>query len=618
MTDATITVTITITDEDDPGSITFSSDPPIPGTTLTSVLEDQDGVKSDVAVTWKWEISDDQTNWNTITDATTDSYTPGSDDIGDYLRVTATYDDEKGPGKTVEAETDAVLTAPATNTDASFADLDATRSVPENTAAGQPIGAPVAAVDPDNEDTLTYSLGGTDAASFDIDTSNGQLKTKDALDFDGGQTTYSVDVSVSDSKDDYDTADTLVDATIAVTINVTDVNEKPQFADDASISQTVAENTAADSNIGSTYTATDPENDALTYTLDSGSAATFEIDANGQLKTKADLDYEADSSYTVIVQVADSKDDNGVADTATDATITVTITVTDVDDPGTITFSADPPSAGTALTATLNDDDAPISGETWEWQISDDGQSNWSTITGADTDSYIPQEAEIGKFLRITVEYTDSYGGNKSATADTAAIDTAPATNEHPSFADSTTTREVAENTSAGQNTGEPVAATRADSVGTLVYSLDATGASNFDIDSSTGQLKTKTVFDYEIDDTSYTVTVSVSDGMDSYSNADTAVDSSITVTITVTDVNEPPQFADDALPALEVSEDTTTGAGIGGYAATDPDAGDTVTYSVSGTDAGLFQVDANGQLQVKEALDFEDKSSLTITLSRH
>ena len=524
-TDAAITVTVTVTDEDDPGSITFSSDPPIAGTTLAAVLEDQDGVKSDVAVTWKWEISADQTNWNTITDATTDSYTPGSDDIGDYLRVTATYDDEKGPGKTVEAETDAVLTAPATNTDASFADLDATRSVPENTAAGQPIGAPVAAVDPDDEDTLTYSLGGTDAASFDIDTSNGQLKTKDALDFDDGQTTYSVDVSVTDSKDDYDTADTLVDATIAVTINVTDVNEKPVFADDAPITQNVNENTAADTNIGSVYTATDPDaGDTLTYSLDDGDGAAFDIDANGQIKTKADLNYEADSSYTVIVQVTDGRDDAGTAEQTpiTDDTITVTITVTDVDDPGTITFSADPPSAGTALTATLNDDDAPISGETWEWRISDDGQSNWSIITGEDTNSYVPQEAEIGKFLRIEVEYTDSYGGNKSATADTAAIDTAPTTNEHPAFADSTTTREVAENTPAGQNIGDPVTATHADSVGTLVYSLDATGASNFDIDSSTGQLKTKTVFDYEIDVTSYTVTVSVSDGMDSYSNADT------------------------------------------------------------------------------------------------
>ena len=348
VTDATITVTITITDEDDPGSITFSSDPPIAGTTLTAVLEDQDGVKSDVAVMWKWEISTDQTNWSTITDATTNSYTPGSDDIGDYLRVTATYDDEKGPGKTVEAETDAVLTAPATNTDASFADLNTTRSVAENTAAGQPIGAPVAAVDPDNEDTLTYSLGGTDAASFDIETSNGQLKTKDALDFDGGQTTYSVDVSVTDSKDDYDTADTLVDDTIAVTINVTDVNEKPVFADDAPITQTVAENTAADTNIGSPYTATDDDQDTLTYSLGGTDAASFAIDdLTGQLKTKADLNYEAASSYTVIVQVTDSKDDNGVADTATDATITVTITITDEDDPGSITFSSDPPIAGT-------------------------------------------------------------------------------------------------------------------------------------------------------------------------------------------------------------------------------------------------------------------------------
>ena len=618
-TDATITVTVTITDEDDPGSITFSSDPPIAGTTLAVVLEDQDGVKSDVAVTWKWEISDDQTNWNTITDATTDSYTPGSDDIGDYLRVTATYDDEKGPGKMVEAEADAVLTAPATNTDASFADLSATRSVPENTVAGQPIGAPVAADDPDNEDTLTYSLGGTDAASFDIDTSTGQLETKDALDFDDGHTTYSVDVSVTDSKDDYDTADTLVDATIAVTINVTDVNEKPVFADDAPTIQTVAENTAADTNIGSAYTATDDDGDTLTYSLGGANAGSFAIDdSTGQLKTNADLDYEDDSSYNVVVQVTDGRDDAGTAEqtSVTDDTITVTITITDVDDPGTITFSADPPSAGTALTATLNDDDAPISGETWEWQISDDGQSNWSIITGADTNSYIPQEAEIGKFLRMTVEYTDSYGGNKSATADTAAIDTAPATNKHPSFADATTTREVAENTSAGQNIGDPVTATHADSVGTLVYALDATGASNFDIDSFTGQLKTKTVFDYEIDDTSYTVTVSASDGMDSYSNADTAVDSSIDVTINVTDVNEPPQFAADAAIVLEVSEDTTIGVGIGEYEAFDPDAGDVVTYSVSGADAGLFQVDSYGQLQLKEALDYEDKSTLIVVVS--
>ena len=123
-------------------------------------------------------------------------------------------------------------------------------------------------------------------------------------------------------------------------------------------------------------------------------------------------------------------------------------------------------------------------------------------------------------------------------------------------------------------------------------------------------------MFDYEIDVISYTVTVSASDGMDSYSNADTAVDSSIDVTINVTDVNEPPQFAADAAIVLEVSEDTTIGVGIGEYEAFDPDAGDIVTYSVSGADAGLFQVDSYGQLQLKEALDYEDKSTLTVVIS--
>ena len=510
--DDTITVTITITDEDDPGSITFSSDPPIAGTPLTAVLEDQDGVKRDVTVTWKWEISTDQTNWNTITDATTDSYTPGSDDIGDYLRVTATYDDEKGPGKTVEAETDAVLTAPATNTDASFADLNTTRSVPENTAAGQPIGAPVAAVDPDNEDTLTYSLGGTDAASFDIDTSNGQLKTKDALDFDDGQTTYSVDVSVTDSKDDYDTTDTVVDDTIDVTISVTDVNEKPVFADDAPITQTVAENTAADTDIGSAYTATDDDQDTLTYSLGGADAASFAIDdSTGQLKTKGDLNYEADSSYTVIVQVTDSRDDNGVAEgtPTVDDTHAVTITLTDQDDDGSITLSSDPPSAGTTVTATLEDQDGVKAGVavTWLWEISID-QTNWNTITDATTDSYTPGTDDIGDYLRVTATYEDELGAGKTAQTESGAILTAPATNTDASFADLNTTRSVPENTAAGQPIGAKVAAVDPDNEDTLTYSLGGTDAASFDIDSSNGQLKTKDPLDFDAGQTTYSVDV--------------------------------------------------------------------------------------------------------------
>ena len=89
-----------------------------------------------------------------------------------------------------------------------------TRSVDENTPSGRNIGNPVAATDADTGDTLTYSLGGTDAASFDIVTSSGQLRTNAALNYET-DTSYSVTVSVRDDNGGTDS--------IAVTINVTDV-----------------------------------------------------------------------------------------------------------------------------------------------------------------------------------------------------------------------------------------------------------------------------------------------------------------------------------------------------------------------------------------------------------
>ena len=161
-----------------------------------------------------------------------------------------------------------------------------------------------------------------------------------------------------------------MDATIAVTINVTDVNEPPQFAD-------VAESTLdrqprtlpLASGIGSTYHRLRPgrrRHSDLHSVTAAPMQRTFQVDSYGQLKTKADLDYEADSSYTVIVQATDSKDDNGVADTATDATITVTITVTDVlgRSRGRSRFYGIHPSAGTTLTPSLEQTDGlPMSGD---------------------------------------------------------------------------------------------------------------------------------------------------------------------------------------------------------------------------------------------------------------
>ena len=87
-----------------------------------------------------------------------------------------------------------------------------TRSVAENTASGQNIGAAVMATDTDTSDTLTYTLGGTDAADFGIVPSSGQLQTSAALNFET-KASYAVTVSVSDGNGGTDSID--------VTINVT-------------------------------------------------------------------------------------------------------------------------------------------------------------------------------------------------------------------------------------------------------------------------------------------------------------------------------------------------------------------------------------------------------------
>ena len=102
-------------------------------------------------------------------------------------------------------------------------------------------------------------------------------------------------------------------------------NNAPEFAAGTSATRSVAENTAADANIGSAVAAIDVDDDTLTYTLGGDDTAAFDIDsATGQLKTKTALDYETKNSYSVTVSVSD---ENGAADS-----ITVTINVIDVDD----------------------------------------------------------------------------------------------------------------------------------------------------------------------------------------------------------------------------------------------------------------------------------------------
>ena len=97
-----------------------------------------------------------------------------------------------------------------------FVDGDSTvRAVLENTPAGGNVGRPILATDADG-DTLTYKVGGADAAAFTIATSTGQLVTSAALDYET-RSSYSVTVTADDGYGGTGSID--------VTIDVTNVDE---------------------------------------------------------------------------------------------------------------------------------------------------------------------------------------------------------------------------------------------------------------------------------------------------------------------------------------------------------------------------------------------------------
>ncbi|MGY3569939.1 cadherin domain-containing protein [Vibrio paucivorans] len=120
---------------------------------------------------------------------------------------------------------------------------------------------------------------------------------------------------------------------------------------------------------------------------------------------------------------------------------------------------------------------------------------------------------------------------------------------------------------------------------------------------------------DYEALTNSHNITVIASDGVN---------ETEIAVTLNEQDVNEPPEFEppeegdDYSFSYYENSKDSTI---IGQVSATDPDAGDSVSYSIryGEEDAldGLFEIDSNGNISLTPAgveaftNDFEDKFNL-------
>ncbi|WP_420433378.1 Calx-beta domain-containing protein [Candidatus Poriferisocius sp.] len=198
------------------------------------------------------------------------------------------------------------------------------------------------------------------------------------------------------------------------------------------------ENDKGPVNVGSPVTATDADGDTVTYSLEGPSQAPppagFKIDsATGQISygpiphrfggTTPAPGFDRETSPQVaLVVVATSIGSDG---TATAVRQPVSVTVTDVDEgDGTVVIAGVPVAGRSTLTASLSGDpDGDPAAASYVWEVSADGSTGWTAATGAgaDTASYSVTAADAGKYLRVTVDYTD--GGGNSESVEWEAVD---------------------------------------------------------------------------------------------------------------------------------------------------------------------------------------------------
>ena len=656
-------VIVTVTNEDERGKVTWTVDPDgadsiaaIPGgllqfrtgAQLAATVTDPDSATPTVT-SWKWYRSSSMSATGTqISGQTTDTYdvsdAPSNNDVGSYIRVEATYrDSATGPSKTVSFTSENPVLGVRGNQPPEFVSDAVSRRIAENAAVGDPVGGPITASDADG-DTLTYSIPAT-TDNFAINAATGQLTVKagamlnhDATDGD------SQDVVVTAN----DPSGSATLATTTVTINITDVNEAPTFADFAAGTPptnpsvaAIAENSMGTALQVGTYNAMDPDDDTASLSLMGPDAGMFQLDSDEDtdsnsatairiVRFKASPDYDMpgdsnkDNVYEVTVRASDG---------ANHKDMQVAVKVTDIDEDGKVKLSSQDAQIGVELMATLSDDDggvpnaAQFTDQKWTWHrlastaTDNNGVSAENAIAGATSATYTPVSADSGMILAAMVSYTDRHGMTTWTSDITRAVRAATA-NQAPEFSEGTSTFRIimenaqpntADNATQG-NVGGPIMATDVND-DALAYTLSGADAGLFKVTRiATGddegqpqiELKSGTKLDYETRNR-YSVTLTANDGSDT-SNATAR----ITVTIYVTDVDEKPKTAGRQM--VDYAENGT--GRVATFTARDPERATPISWSLA---ADTFTLDVNGDGDFIDpddvaAADSEDGSHFKIS----
>ena len=503
--------------------------------------------------------------------------------VGDELRSKAVFDFESQSSYSVTVRTTdaggltfdkafsiSVLNANETPTDLALS----ANTITENRPVGTTIGN-FSSTDVDAGDTFTYSVIAGDTTAFEI--AGNELRSKAVFDFES-QSSYSVTVRTTDA------GGLTFDKVFS--ISVLNANEAP--IDLGLSGNTITENHPVGTAVGN-LSSTDPDaGDTFAYSLVAGDTGAFEIVGN-ELRSKAVFNFEDKSAYSVTVRSTDAGglshdkvfsiviQDTNEAPTSLSLSA---ITVKEKQSVGTVVglLSGTDPDSGDSLTFSL------VAGDVSAFSISGNELQTADVFAYATKSSY-----------GLTIRVTDSLGLTFDRTF---TISVLPS-NEAPTNL-SLSSNTIVENVPAGTAIGT-LTTTDADAGDTFTYSLVTGDTSAFQIVGDS--LQSNVVFDYETK-SSYSITIRTTDaGGLSYDKA---------FTISILNANEAPTSI--SLSATSLAENLAVGTKIGLLSATDPDSGDTLTWSTVAGDTTAFSIVGN-ELRSAIVFNYEAKSSYSITV---
>ncbi|XP_041349525.1 cadherin-23-like [Gigantopelta aegis] len=511
-----------------------------------------------------------------------------------------------------------VIVDPVNEATPVFTPATYTKTLLENAAVNDLV-ITVAATDPDKGNqhgTIRYTIvTGDGLAQFKIDASSGVISVAKPLDREAIGS-YTLSVSGTDSVPGAAEAKSSF-TTVTVTIN--DVNDNTPMLTPSSYASSVLESAVSGTTV-LRVTSTDDDtgvNGSPLYSILSGNTnSEFEFVGNELLIAAGkSLDYESITSYYLTIEVKDQ------GTTALSSTGIININILSVnefppvlvDATKMISISEMTPAGANLYNASASDSDSGTDG-TFTYSITNGNTGNLFYINSLSGEVYLFGILDYDtppQSYSLTIQAQDSGGLSNTMVLTVQLLDE----NDHtPVFTANTYNAQLDENVAGGTSVTRVTANDNDSGVnGQVTYAIKSgDGLAMFDIDPTTGEIKTKAAasIDREVKD-QYFLVVEAADG------GTTSLSSSCLVKISINDLNDnKPIFTPENF-TVSILETSIVGTSVTTVIAVDADSSangnNIIVYTLTDT---YFTVDsASGQVDTKAVVDRETIPSHYLTI---